>query len=99
VSRERFRLDLDGVDLKDPKGRVVCILRWRTLQGLVLRLPESTDVIVPWRLIESASLDLSEGAVRVRFVPTAGSELSWLKPWSELQGEWTDLRRLEAPPK
>lgn len=95
---ERFRLDLDGVELKDGNGRVVCILRWRTVQGLVLRLPESTDVIVPWRLVREAQLDLAGGAVRVRFAEGARRELPWLQSWSELAGEWTDRQRLDAPP-
>jgi hypothetical protein len=99
MAPERFRLDLDGVDLKDGNGRVVCILRWRTVQGLVLRLPESTDVTVPWKLVDSARLDLSEGSVRVAFKPEARKELSWLGTWTELNGEWTDRSVLEAPPR
>jgi hypothetical protein len=95
---ERFRLDLDGVELKDGNGRVVCILRWRTVQGLVLRLPESVDVAVPWRLVTEATLDLAAGTARVRFVPDARSELSWLQSWTELNGEWTDRRVLEGKP-
>jgi hypothetical protein len=96
---ERFRLDLDGVELKDGNGRVVCILRWRTVQGLVLRLPESVDTIVPWRLVAEASLDLQAGTARVRFQPGASKELSWLQTWSELNGQWTDRADLEAPPR
>lgn len=96
---ERFRLDLDGVELKDGNGRVVCILRWRTVQGLVLRLPESVDTIVPWRLVAESVLDLQGGTVRVRFAPDAGREISWLQGWSELNGQWTDRAELEAPPR
>lgn len=99
MAQERFRLDLDGVDLKDGNGRVVCILRWRTLQGLVLRLPESTDVIVPWRLVAEANLDLAEGTVRLRFAPEAERELPWLQSWHRLEGSWTDRRVLEAAPR
>jgi len=95
----RFRLDLEGVELKDGNGRVVCILRWRTVQGLVLRLPESTDVTVPWRLVEKAALDLGAGTVAVRFQPNARKELPWLQSWSELSGEWTDRQQLEEPPR
>ncbi len=87
---ERFRLDLDGVELKDGNGRVVCILRWRTVSGLTLRLPESTDVTVPWRLVKEAALDLVAGTARVSFVPEARRELPWLQSWSTLEGEWTD---------
>ena len=96
---ERFRLDLDGVEMKDGNGRVVCILRWRTTQGLVLRLPESVDVIVPWRLLEEARLDLSGGNVKLRFKPDARRELTWLQTWTELNGEWTDRAVLEAAPR
>ena len=94
----RFRLDLDGVDLKDGNGRVVCILRWRTEQGLVLRLPESTDVVVPWALLAAAQLDLAQGTVSLRFVPGARAQLPWLQSWTSLEGEWTDRQRLLAPP-
>jgi hypothetical protein len=96
---ERFRLDLDGVELKDGNGRVVCILRWRTVQGLVLRLPESVDTTVPWRLVAEATLDLQGGTAKVRFQPGAAKELTWLQTWSELAGQWTDRADLEAPPR
>jgi len=95
---ERFRLDLDGVELKDGNGRVVCILRWRTVEGLLLRLPESTDVLVPWKLLREASLDLAGGKARLVFNPGARKELSWLGSWSELSGEWTDRQVLAVPP-
>jgi hypothetical protein len=94
---ERFRLDLDGVDLKDPNGRVVCILRWRTMQGLVLRLPESTDVTVPFRLLAEAQVDLLQGTVHLKFTADARRELPWLQSTTELAGEWTD-RLLRAGP-
>jgi len=97
MSPERFRLDLDGVDLKDANGRVVCILRWRTVHGLVLRLPESTDVTVPYRLLSEAALDLVQGTVRLKFHAEARRELPWLQSWTELSGEWTD-RQLRADP-
>jgi hypothetical protein len=99
MASDRFRLDLDGVELKDPTGRVVCILRWRTTQGLVLRLPESVDVVVPWRLVEEALLDLGGGSVRVRFPAAARQELTWLGHWTELAGEWTDRQALAAVPR
>ncbi|HME90016.1 MAG TPA: hypothetical protein VKE49_01225 [Myxococcaceae bacterium] len=98
MASERFRLDLDGVEMKDGNGRVVCILRWRTVQGLVLRLPESTDVMVPWRLVSEAALDLASGGVRLRFKPDARRELTWLQSWTELNGEWTDRQELTSPP-
>lgn len=96
---ERFRLDLDGVEMKDGQGRVTCIVRWRTQQGLVLRLPESTDVIVPWRLVHEATLDLGAGTVRLRFQAQARRELSWIPESGELKGEWTDRAKLDTPPR
>lgn len=95
---ERFRLDLDGVELKDGNGRVVCLLRYRTVEGLVLRHPESTDVIVPWRLLSSAKLDLVAGTVQLAFTAEAKRTLTWLGSWGELAGEWTDRAKLTSPP-
>jgi hypothetical protein len=95
---ERFRLDLDGVEMKDANGRVVCILRWRTAQGMVLRLPESVNVVVPWRLLSEAILDLHGGRVVLRFPVDARKELAWLQSSIELTGEWTDRIELTDPP-
>ena len=91
-------LDLDGVELKDKNGRVVCILRWRTVQGLVMRLPESVDVLVPWELLEDARVDLAGGSVRVAFASHAREKLPWLQSWRSLEGEWTDRQKLSGPP-
>ncbi len=99
MSPERYRLDLDGVDLRDRRGRVVCIVRLRTRQGLVLRLPESTDVTVPWSLVQEARLDLMHGRVLVRFTPQAVSALSWLQAETELTGEWTDRCDFDGVPR
>lgn len=99
MSAERFRLDLDGVELTDGNGRVVCILRWRTSQGLLLRLPESTDQLVPYQLLTEARLDLREGTVMLRFTPDARKELPWLQSWTELTGTWTDRAQLEDAPR
>lgn len=98
MAQERFRLDLDGVELKDGNGRVVAILRWRTVKGLVLRLPESTDVTVPYRLLETAVVDLAAGTVRLEFHADARRELPWLQSWNALTGTWTDRETLAAPP-
>ena len=56
---ERMRIDLDGVPLHDGNGRVTCLFRYRTVEGLVLRLPESVDVTIPWEHVREASLDLA----------------------------------------
>lgn len=98
MSADRYRLDLDGVDLRDRRGRVVCIVRLRTRQGLVLRLPESTDVTVPWSLVQEARLDLVHGRMVVRFAPAAAAALSWLQAETELSGDWTDRCDLDGPP-
>ena len=99
MAQERMRIDLDGVELKDGNGRVVCILRFRTTAGLVLRLPESTDVTVPWALITEAPLDLMSGRIALRFAANARKQLPWLQDFTELAGEWTDRTVLDAPPR
>ncbi|MFN7133696.1 MAG: hypothetical protein ACK4N5_16585 [Myxococcales bacterium] len=99
MALERMRIDLDGVELKDPNGRVVCIVRWRTTTGLVLHLPESVDVTVPWDLIDGAPLDLATGRIHLRFKQGAQRNLPWLQSVNELEGEWLDRHLLTAPPK
>jgi hypothetical protein len=97
MNKERLRIDLDGVEMKDANGRVVCVLRWRTTRGLTVRLPESVDVDVPWNIISEATLDLAAGQVRLGFRPDAKRSLTWLQSWSSLAGEWTDRHLLEDP--
>src|SRR5262245_51140109 len=53
-----IRIDLDGVPLDDEDGRTTAIFRFRTTAGLVLALPESVDVTVPFTDLAEASLDL-----------------------------------------
>jgi hypothetical protein len=64
---ERMRIDLDGVPLKDPNGRVLCIFRFRTSEGIVFAIPESVDVTVPGTAIDEAALDLKGGQIRIAF--------------------------------
>ncbi len=99
MALERMRIDLDGVELKDANGRVVAIVRWRTTNGLVLRLPESVDVSVPWNLIEGAPLDLASGRIRLLFKADARNTLKWLQSATELEGEWLDRHVLTGPPR
>ncbi len=94
----RMRIDLDGVDLRDETGRLVAIFRFRTTQGLMLRLPESTDVVIPWAQIEEALIDLSKARVHVVFTADAVAAHSWLKRQRRIAGSWTDRRVLEGPP-
>ena len=95
---ERMRIDLDGVPLVDANGRVTCLFRYRTVDGLVLRLPESVDVTVPWEHVEAASLDLSSGQMRLQFRPGAGKVATFLAGIVQLTGEWTDRAVLRRPP-
>jgi hypothetical protein len=95
----RLRFDLDGIPLDDEEGRTTAILRFRTLRGLVLALPESVDVVVPWSDIAAASVDLARGRVEVRLVDGAGARHPWLGVARTLAGVWTDREQLEEPPR
>lgn len=95
----RLRFDLDGIPLDDEEGRTTAILRFRTVAGLVLALPESVDVTVPWRDLDEASVDLARGRVRVRFADGAGARHRWLGAARTLEGAWTDREILETPPR
>ena len=95
----RMRFDLDGIPLDDEDGRTTAILRFRTTAGLVLALPESVDVTVPWADIASARIDLERGRVEVHLKPGAGRTHRWLGAAQVLTGTWTDRHELEAPPR
>ena len=95
----RLRFDLDGIPLDDEEGRTTAILRFRTTNGLVLALPESVDVTVPWSDVQEASVDLVRGRVTVRLVDGAAARHRWLGAARVLSGAWTDRALLEAPPR
>ena len=95
----RLRFDLDGIPLDDEEGRTTAILRFRTTAGLVLALPESVDVTVPWGDLAEATVDLQRGRVTVRFAEAARARYRWLGAARVLQGAWTDRQILEAPPR
>jgi hypothetical protein len=95
----RMRIDLDGVPLDDEDGRTTAIFRFRTTGGLVLALPESVEVTVPFADLAEASLDLLAAEVRVRFTDEAGRRHRWLGAARTLRGAWTDRALLEAPPR
>lgn len=95
----RLRFDLDGIPLDDEQGRTTAILRFRTTHGLVLALPESVDVTVPWSDVDEASVDLARGRVTVRFAEAARARYRWLGAARTLAGVWTDRQTLEAPPR
>ena len=88
----RPRIDLDGVALHDEKNAdmVVAIFRYRTTDGLVLLIPESADVVVPWAEVEAARLDLQTGALSVAFAERYSREQNWLRGARVLVGEWLD---------
>ena len=95
----RLRFDLDGIPLDDEEGRTTAILRFRTKAGLVLALPESVDVTVPWGDLAEASVDLQRGRIVVRFADAARARYRWLGAAQVLSGAWTDRGELEAPPR
>jgi hypothetical protein len=95
---QRLRIDLDGVPLSDENGRVTAVFRYRTRDALILNLPESIDVRVPWSLLESADLDLRTGRLRLAFTEAALRELRWLSGHRILQGEWLDRGEIVHPP-
>lgn len=93
-----MRFDLDGIPLDDEDGRTTAILRFRTTRGLVLALPESVDVTVPWSDFAEATVDLARGRVVLRLVDGAGVRHPWLGAARTLSGAWTDRELLQAPP-
>ena len=95
----RLRVDLDGVPLQDENGRVTAVFRFRTQAGLVLNLPESVDVLVPWDAIASADVELRAGRVRLEFTPPGVRALRWLSGAQVLVGEWTDRADLDEAPR
>lgn len=88
----RPRIDLDGVALQDEKNpdMVVAIFRYRTTEGLLMLIPESADVLVPWSAIEAARLDLAGGALEVRFKEGYVGAQNWLRGARVLTGRWMD---------
>ena len=93
-----IRIDLDGVPLDDEDGRTTAIFRYRTTAGLLLALPESVYVIVPFGDLVEASLDLATGTVKLRFSDEAARRHRWLGRARRLIGVWTDRQVLTAAP-
>lgn len=94
----RPRIDLDGVDLTDLKNpdMVVAIFRYRTVEGLLMLIPESADVLVEWRHVEEASLDLKTGAVKIRLAADYVRTQNWLRGATTLVGRWLDRFTMNA---
>jgi hypothetical protein len=94
----RLRFDLDGIPLDDEDGRTTAILRFRTTGGLVLALPESVDVTVPFSDLDSAAIDLATGKIAITFAEAACARHRWLGHSRKLRGVWTDRQNLSEPP-
>ena len=88
----RPRIDLDGVSLIDEARppMVLAVFRYRAAEGLVLLVPESADVLVPFEQVEHASLDLVAGSVRIALRADYVERQSWLRGARVLTGTWTD---------
>lgn len=89
---KRPRIDLDGVTLSNPDGpaAAVAVFRYRTVEGLVLSMPESADIVVPWSDIEAADLSLANGKLTIAFTERFASAANWLGGLRKLEGRWTD---------
>ncbi len=93
-----MRFDFDGIPLDDEDGRTTAILRFRTTRGLVVQLPESVDVTIPWADLEVASIDLIKARVVLRVTNGARAQHRWLGSAQVLTGSWTDRELLKEPP-
>jgi len=94
---KRPRIDLDGVTLSVPDGpsAAVAIFRYRTVEGLVLSMPESADVVIAWEHVEQADVSLSSGTVTIVFTDAFANAANWLGGVRMLRGQWTDRLTLE----
>lgn len=99
--KERPRIDLDGVALVDVANphMIVAIFRYRTTAGLILLIPESAEVLVPWDKVEAASLDLTAGELHLRLAPAYVDGENWLRGARELHGRWLDRHVMPNPPR
>ena len=89
---QRPRIDLDGVTLHaaDNPYMPLAVFRFRTTEGLVLLVPESADVVVPFADVEEAALDLMKGELRIRLSPSYVEKESWVRGARVLVGDWLD---------
>jgi len=92
MTTARPRIDLDGVTLTDPAkdGGALAVFRRRTTAGVVLLIPESADLTVPWEDVEAAEVDLVAGRLSLRFTAGYAAHQNWLRGARELVGAWTD---------
>lgn len=89
---KRPRIDLDGVALAQPEtpSAVIAIFRYRTVEGPVLCVPESADILVPWQHVERADLDLATCRLSLTFTDAFVRSANWLRGARTLSGTWTD---------
>ncbi len=94
----RPRIDLEGVALADEKNpyTVVAIFRHRTTDGLVLLIPESADVLVEWKHVREAALDLANGRLKLAFDEDWAATQNWLRSSRVLVGRWLDRFTMKA---
>lgn len=94
----RPRIDLDGVALHDERNAdmIVAIFRYRTTEGLLMLIPESADVLVPWNAIEGATLDLVTGAIEVRLSESYVTNENWVRGARVLSGKWLDRYTMQV---
>ncbi len=92
----RPRIDLDGVTLCEPDGTgaAVAVIRHRTVEGLVLSMPESADFLVPFDDVVRAELNLKDGTVVFEVTSELASRAHWLGGARVLVGRWTDRMTL-----
>ena len=92
----RPRIDLDGVAMYDAtrdasrNQMVICVFRKRTRQGLVLLVPESAEVLVPWDQVVAAQVDLGSAEVKIELEADYVAKEHWLRQATHLVGSWTD---------
>jgi hypothetical protein len=94
---ERPRIDLDGVDLHDPRNdkMALAVFRYRTTQGLILLVPESAEVLVEWKNIRGARVDLQTGNVAIDLDESYVAGENWLRGATTLVGKWIDRFTLD----
>jgi hypothetical protein len=89
---QRPRIDLDGVTLTDVDNPYMplAVFRHRTVEGLLLLLPESAEVLVRWTDIEDARLDLAKGELSLTLRADYVKGQNWLRGARRITGDWLD---------
>ena len=89
---ERPRIDLDGVDLHDARNdkMPLAVFRYRTTRGLILLVPESAELLVEWKDIRGARVDLKSGNIAIDLLESYVEGENWLRGATTLVGKWVD---------